>query len=544
MSVKISCGLTSDHLEPTQQEPTQQEPAKVAAPKGSHTARAPLTYPARIVRSGMQASSATVGSTQHSIDHSNETVDKTQSLPTPEVSKKTESQRTLANHPLIEQEKARPAQTAKNLIADPSAKDRVRKKIGSRQEKDVRSKQAAERNESVVLSQASGQPAHSASASSKLKRPTQQSSERLTETTVDHGEDRVDSNNRPKMLGNIFHELREALKKLRPNSEQGLAEAINQILINQGGILGIAHVESDESGGWVMSEGLFKGRVPGQSEFNEKYGASAGSAVQTNQIQVEIFRGLTLLLTSVTVVGEKPRLVFLTCDPARLSECMLVLDLIREQMALKLKDLRFQNNRWKLASLAALVDLITQVESADNLREACDVVTNELVRYLSARQVAVAMHVKRRLRLVSISGETEINTKNDGVRAMETAIHETMIRNERCAYPAPPGSSNHLLLGHEQLAQMSGQSSVVSIPLAVADGDPVGVLLIMGQTDVLQSSRTDRFFSAVGSRLGSALRVIQRAERGWLGKCYAWARKQAFQFRTYIILGSVLALIG
>ena len=138
--------------------------------------------------------------------------------------------------------------------------------------------------------------------------------------------------------------------------------------------------------------------------------------------------------------------------------------------AIWLKDRNSDRSNWKLTSLAALIELVSEIEKRDSVKSASTVITSELQRYLKCDLVAVAHLRGRKLVVQSITGTEELDTGSETHHLVETTLCESLLRQEAGAWPPVDPDSNQLLVAAKQLAREFQQQAVYSAPLTTPDG--------------------------------------------------------------------------
>lgn len=200
----------------------------------------------------------------------------------------------------------------------------------------------------------------------------------------------------------------------------------------------------------------------------------------------------------------------------------------------------------EVAATAAIVDLVSRVQSAKDVTAAGQTLCDEATRHLGVLQMAVAMTRPGQsgCRLTAVSrGEGNVSPeKRDSF--LEAALDECLLRGEVGIWPPPTGAARHSLATHKQLALRWNAEAVVSVPLRTHDGETVGAwVAIVRNTD--QSASTTGFMHAAAPLMGAALQTLQRGERGRIARAWGHFTLAMRQRKGQLItLGCLLLVAG
>lgn len=284
--------------------------------------------------------------------------------------------------------------------------------------------------------------------------------------------------------------------------------------------VGVGHVVRDSDGNWDLKPHHATGRVPRRQDFVDRFAKCCSVTIERNTIQIESFLGLESFYTPIQVYGADEVLIVLT-NEGDSSSTLFVLEIVSAYFGLWFKGRRTKRNDWKLTSLAALIELVSDIENQPTTSLACQVTANELARHLNCHQVAVATKFGGRLRLSAVSGSSKARASSQTSRRIKTALSETLLRNEVSSWPAKDRESL-LLLGHQQFVAETKSEAVLSIPLRTASGVCVGALLLSGDAEFIQGDRLPNFVRAAAPRIASAIEVVRRAQQSWLRRWLSW----------------------
>ena len=142
-------------------------------------------------------------------------------------------------------------------------------------------------------------------------------------------------------------------------------------------------------------------------------------------------------------------------DDTSTHTAVFVTEIAIAYLTLSLSQSQTQNNDWKLVSLAALIELVSQIEQTDQVADGCRVVANELVRHLGASQVAVGFVSGGHLQVESLSGTAKLDRASDNYHGLEMAMNESLLRGDIGMHPPREEDESHLLIAHRQLGSRS-----------------------------------------------------------------------------------------
>ncbi len=290
-----------------------------------------------------------------------------------------------------------------------------------------------------------------------------------------------------------------------------IRNAFRKVILEHTQGIGVGHVLLDKHGTWTIPEEYTTGRLPRREDFIASFTKCCEATLHRNSIQIERFLGMAAVYAPINVEGSHSEVLLLLTAEQNASRALFVLEIVIAYFGLWLKEASADRSTWKLNSLAALIELVSQIEKQETFESACLVVASELARYLRCDQVAVGVTGKQGLAVQAISGHASVDRHSDVCRTIETAMHECLLRESIGIWPVNDEKDRHLLLAHQQMARESDAESVLSYPLMTVDGKPVGVLLVTGSRDLLHGDRLPNFIKAAGPRIAGALEVVSRA---------------------------------
>jgi len=190
---------------------------------------------------------------------------------------------------------------------------------------------------------------------------------------------------------------------------------------------------------------------------------------------------------------------------------------------------------------AALVELVDQIITSTDVREACFTLTTELNTFLQSNRVAIGLQSGGRCRLHAVSGVAQFDKRSASAQAMESAFDEAVLRNDLTQWPAAE-EQRHAALAHKQLCTQEEAGSVVSMPLRDGNEDAVGAILVIYDS-ADSAHNAERFLQASEQPLAQAISAAQRIDGGRLGRVKR-AAAQLPAWKYYIALGVVVAVLA
>ena len=176
-------------------------------------------------------------------------------------------------------------------------------------------------------------------------------------------------------------------------------------------------------------------------------------------------------------------------------------------------------------TVAAMIELVAHVHSADDAPGACQRLVDSLQRHLAAERVIVGL-CRRGLsdvKVTAISGGGVVDPFSVETRLVESVLQESLIRSASGIWPVLDPTNRHALLSHQQLAESGFGETLISMPIRTESGASVGSLLVVlnrsnsGKLHVDQIRETERFLRAGAGALAGCLSVLQKlADSRWL----------------------------
>ncbi|MCA9174683.1 MAG: efflux RND transporter periplasmic adaptor subunit [Planctomycetales bacterium] len=179
--------------------------------------------------------------------------------------------------------------------------------------------------------------------------------------------------------------------------------------------------------------------------------------------------------------------------------------------------------RAKLLRLAVIADLVARMESAPNAKATCQVLANELKRFLEVDQVLVGLCANSAdCRLTAISDCPTFNPGDPRSAAAQSVLQEAIASGHVTHWPADKQHRGGLL-AHRQYAASHRVKSIVSSPLRDAEGRLRGAWMVVGGQPQ-QVALANELMRAAESPVASALYLSMRADGGSLRQSFVAAR--------------------
>ena len=252
---------------------------------------------------------------------------------------------------------------------------------------------------------------------------------------------------------------------------------------------------------------------------NDLTWTSAGSELSLGALPIGSLPGHCLLM-----ITEPPASLSITADDwnNHVATSLLMLSSFIGEWALQRAG---RQNAQNAATVAALIELVAHVQSANDSGSGCQRLADSLQGYLHADRVVVGMCRSGRsdVRIAAISGGAVIDPFSEETRLVESTLQESLIRTTSGVWPVLEPSNRHALLSHQQLAESGYGDSLVSMPIQTESGDAMGCILVtlpFTPNDATSTDRireAERFLRAGAGALAGCLGVLQRvADSRWL----------------------------
>ena len=168
----------------------------------------------------------------------------------------------------------------------------------------------------------------------------------------------------------------------------------------------------------------------------------------------------------------------------------------------------------QLQTTAATLDLLSTIETADNLRSGCMALVNTLSEHLQCRGFVLALKKRRRddrLQVAAVSGLANIDVRSSLTSSLEDTLHECVNRDALSTFPADDSDNRAALLAHHKLCGELQAAKLISHPLKSNDGTIVGAwLAVYDSANVPLDAST--LLHAAAPRVADALRLSHQAD--------------------------------
>ena len=266
-----------------------------------------------------------------------------------------------------------------------------------------------------------------------------------------------------------------------------------------------------------------------------------------NQVCVEtIDRANELFAVTLPVAtgdGETESLCVILDKPASLNYCIAILQLAAAYLGMWHLRGESAKAEWQAASAAALVEMVSRLQSCDRLQLACYRLVKDMRDFLGCQRVAIGLRPRntRRCRLHAISGLAEFDRRADIVRMLEAVMEEAILRDEFTVWPVPT-SRRHATLAHKKLARIAEVETVASSPLKDDHDEVIGAWVFLGGTSWSQDTKHHLAIQAAAPHVGSCLQSVRRNQRGRLSRILHKFWRERRSCRMRIAVGVLVAL--
>lgn len=176
----------------------------------------------------------------------------------------------------------------------------------------------------------------------------------------------------------------------------------------------------------------------------------------------------------------------------------------------------------------ALLELLTRLQAAENMNQACCLLVNDLRAYLDCGTLAVALRRGTRggLSLRAVSSLAEFDGNSELARQFESACDEAVLGDRSTAWPPEDDSQRHATLALKALCGQTGAGSGICSLLRDAAGTVVGAWVILG-VDPRHDRRTRCLAEAFAPPVANCLSALRRQQRGVVGRAVQWSCDRA-----------------
>jgi multidrug resistance efflux pump len=319
-------------------------------------------------------------------------------------------------------------------------------------------------------------------------------------------------------------------------SRQKTFAEIMQVVLGVMNAAAVLYFQRDVSGRLVLGPKLRHPWFGLDERMIKKLVAWSAETAQNDSVQfhpLDTHEGLTAVSVPVTRDGQAADVLVALLTGADQPEYFAaVLQLVGSYLTLW--HFRNDSNRaeWEARAAAALVELVTRIQTSEQSRQACYRLVNEMEQYLGCRRVAVALQPPKgdRCRLTAISGMAQFDPRSEIARYIEAVLHETIVRGGITTWPAAE-SNRHATLAHQKLAKTTACEAIISAPLRDMQGELVGAWVFMGDAAWGRAPESAHMVQASGPHVATCLEMVRRHERGplWRAANLLWRKRRSWQ---------------
>jgi RND family efflux transporter MFP subunit len=197
---------------------------------------------------------------------------------------------------------------------------------------------------------------------------------------------------------------------------------------------------------------------------------------------------------------------------------------------------------------ALAIELTALVLEAEHFQQAATAVVTELATRLSCERVALGIRLKKHTRVVALSHSAQFGKSSNLTHAIGLAMDEAIDQYGPLVYPQLEGQSVRVDKAHADLAEISGDRNICSVPIADA-GELFGAMTLDVSASMPFDSERLQSIVRIATFLGPVLAVKHREDR-WIGrKVYDSLMTQLGRFMgpryvgRKLIAAAVLALV-
>lgn len=197
--------------------------------------------------------------------------------------------------------------------------------------------------------------------------------------------------------------------------------------------------------------------------------------------------------------------------------------------------------RQQLVRMAALSELISHMESAEDVTDTYQVLAEQLKSYLSVDRVLVGRCSDRSVecKLTAVSGVLSFHPRGELAVAAQAVLQECIARGEAVCWPTTDVARSGGLLAHQQFSQTADVSAIFSAPLRDVNGQLRGAWMVIGDARRVHSQNVIRFLQTAGTPVASALKLVSRAQKGRIHQAVEAMQQWACEKRGRAIMTSL-----
>jgi len=334
-----------------------------------------------------------------------------------------------------------------------------------------------------------------------------------------------------------------------PRDTVSLAQEAVRITSGLQRVVAVAYFASSSDGTLRVAASNWSGFVFERDSFQKNLAAMCQKAANKNDRQMFMAvetANLTTLCLPITVKGVPSDVLAVSASvtPEQLSSIDLnSLEQILGSLRLWHSERQTARRDAEFQGLAALVELVQQVEQARSLPLACHAIVNELRDFFACHRVGLGLRTRTHAgcRLTTLSGTATFDPYSDVARQFQAACDESAVRGSLATWPSLNPNAEHTTIALRQLAEQQNVEAMVGLPL-LSKQHVTGVLILAGRRDTLHESGTLNLLQTAAPVLGSALQMAMRLEGNLLVR--SWRRLVSSRWSTRVAVTAAAAAIG
>lgn len=248
----------------------------------------------------------------------------------------------------------------------------------------------------------------------------------------------------------------------------------------------------------------------------------------------------TVVATPVRLADQRPGAASLSLENADTDQGKAALQMLSQSIP-ALGQL-FQTtvaNDEKRPELEMVTGLLATSLTHKRFKACVTAVATELATLLDCERVSIGLRQSMRTRLVGLSHNAEIKTRQDLVRTLSTVMDEAIDQAASVQLPENPSRAPRITLAHRKFREQFNAGMICTVPLFFAQ-EPVGALLLERPADQPFTQQTVETCEHLASFLAPVLQMKFRADQPWPKRLFArlFSRKK---ITTKIMLTMLLA---
>ena len=195
---------------------------------------------------------------------------------------------------------------------------------------------------------------------------------------------------------------------------------------------------------------------------------------------------------------------------------------------------------------AALLDLLTRLDGATDLREGCYALVNELRDYLQSNRVALGIRRggKGACRLSAVSGIARFDKRSDMAKTIESALDEAILRDDVGIWPQSEEDDRHAMLALRKAASQDDTRSAICSPLRDREGVAIGAWMFLDTEPADSDSQKFNLIRAFEQPIATRLDALRRAESNLLVRLLRSIARHWHTWKGKVAVAIVLLLFA